>query len=127
MRRRCIDWWIAYGAVWGSASSSPRWRFKRSGQLYLGLALAVWVVLLAMWVRLPRTALGATITLVLISDIVTVSWFPFLKNFSSLESITYLSDSLTVSPFEITLVWALGVHGVPEHRVHGATLRVRPV
>ncbi len=82
--------------------------FQRSGQLYLGLGLAVWVVLLAMWVRLPRTALGVTITWRLIADIVTVSWFPFLKNFSSLESITYLSDSLTVSPFELTLVWALG-------------------
>ena len=108
LRRQRVDWWIAYGTVWGVGLFVAAVGFQRSGQPYLGLCLAVWVVLLAMWVRLPRTALGATIAFILVSDIVTVSWFPFLKNFSSLESIAYLSDSLTVSPFEITLVWALG-------------------
>ena len=43
----------------------------------------------------------------MISDLATVSWFPALKNLSSTESTMFLSNSLTVSPFEITLIWAL--------------------
>lgn len=106
-RRQRLDWWIAYTVVVGLGLLIGAISFHRSGQLYIGLCLALWVALLALWTRLPRTALGVTIAVVLISDIVTVAWFPFLKNFSSRESITYLSDSFTVSPFEITILWAL--------------------
>jgi hypothetical protein len=107
--RHRIDWWVAYCAVWGVGLVVTAIAFKRSGQLYLGISVALWVALLALWVKLPRVALGATIFLVTLADLVTVSWFPALKNLSSRESIMFLSNSLTVSPFEITLVWALGV------------------
>ena len=105
--RNRISWWIAYGSVCGVGLMVAAVAFKRSGQLYLGLGLALWVFLLAVWTRLPRTALSATVFLVMISDLTTVSWFPALKNLSSTESIMFLSNSLTVSPFEITLIWAL--------------------
>ena len=103
-----MDWWVAYGGVWCVGLLVTAAGFQRSGQLYLGIAIALWAVLLACWVWLPRTALGFTMAIILISDLVTVSWFPFLKNLSSRESIAFISDALTVSPFELTLLWALG-------------------
>jgi hypothetical protein len=106
-----MTWWIAYLLVCGVGLLIGLVGFKRSGQLYLGLSLALLTVLLAAWVRFPRTALAATIGLTLISDLVTVSWFPYLKNFSSFESITYLSDGASISPFELTLIWAVAVTG----------------
>ena len=107
--RHRIAWWIAYGAVCGVGLLVATVAFKRSSQLYLGIGFALWFSLLAVWTRLPRAALGATVFLVMISDLATVSWFPALKNLSSTESIMFFSNSLTVSPFEITLMWALAV------------------
>ena len=74
---------------------------------FLPAGLAMLLVLVLLWVSFPRVALGGTITLALIGDIVTVGWFPFTKNLSSSESILYVSDSIPISPFEISLVVAL--------------------
>ena len=51
--RNRISWWIAYGSVCGVGLMVAAVAFKRSGQLYLGLGLALWVFLLAVWTRLP--------------------------------------------------------------------------
>lgn len=82
---------------------------RRSYQLYFALAWGCFVVLLAMWTRFPRVALATTLALTLVADEFTISWFPFNKNLSSIESIMYLSDGLSLSPLEITVVWALAL------------------
>ena len=83
--------------------------------------------LLAAWVRFPRTALAATLALTLVSDIVTVWWFPFAKNLSSWESIMYLSNGVSVSPLEITVVWALAVTSYRNLASTGRILRKTPL
>ena len=104
-----LAWWVAYGAVCSIGLVIAGLSYQRSAQLYLGLCLTLWAILLAMWVRFPRVALGTTIAITLISDLVTVSWFPFLKNLSSYESIAYVSDAIVLTPMELTLIWALTV------------------
>jgi O-antigen ligase len=122
-----LDWWISYMLVLGLGLVVGFVGFHRSSQMYLGFALACWVALLAMWVRLPRAALAVTITLVLVPDLVTVSWFPFLKNFSSQESIAFLSNSLTITPFELTLVWALAFTAYRNLSTIGRPFRSEPL
>jgi O-antigen ligase len=52
----------------------------------------------------PRIGVYAIVSLTLIGDIVTTSWWPFTKNLSSRESILYLTDSVSVNPLEILLL-----------------------
>jgi O-antigen ligase len=52
----------------------------------------------------PRIGVYAIVSLTLIGDIVTTSWWPFTKNLSSKESILYLTDSVSVNPLEILLL-----------------------
>jgi hypothetical protein len=82
---------------------------RRLYQPYFALAWGCFVVLLAAWLRFPRAALAATLMLTLIADTITVAWFPFNKNLSSWESIMYLSNGVSLSPLEITVMWGLGV------------------
>ena len=53
--------------------------------------------------------MGATLALTLTGDLVTVWWFPFAKNLSSWESIMYLTDGVSLSPLEISMIWGLCV------------------
>ena len=64
-------------------------------------------IVIALWPKFPRTALGATLFLALLGDIKTISWFPFAKNFSSRESIMYLHDSASFSPLELSFAAGL--------------------
>jgi hypothetical protein len=52
----------------------------------------------------PRIGVYAIVSLTLVGDIVTTSWWPFTKNLSSRESILYLTDSVSVNPLEILLL-----------------------
>ncbi len=119
--------WVAYASVLMVGLMVAAVGYKRSYQPYIGVAIAFFVVLLACWVKFPRLALAGTIAFTLISDIVTVSWFPFTKNLSSPESITFLTDSLSLSPFELTVIWALIVTGFRNHEAGGRPFRSTPL
>ena len=108
-RRNRIVWWLVYLTVIMTGLAIAVAAYRRSYQPYFGLAWGCFAFLLAAWIRFPRTALAATLAFTLVGDIVTVSWFPFAKNLSSWESIMYLSNRVSISPLEITLVWALAV------------------
>lgn len=106
-RQQEIRWWLTCAAVLGVATMVAGLGYLRIAQVYLGFSVAVLFTVLALWWTAPKVALGTTIVLTLVGDLVTVSWFPFNKNLSSRESIMYLADGLIVSPLEITLVWAV--------------------
>ncbi len=88
---------------------------RRITEPFLGLSLAVLVVILISWLVRPRATLYVTIFLTAVSDIATVSWFPFVKNFSSRESISFIADSLTISPLDVSLVVGFGVTAIDQY------------
>jgi len=52
----------------------------------------------------PRYGIYLTVFFVLVGDAVMMTWYPFGKNFSSIESLFYLHNSLIISPLESYLV-----------------------
>ena len=106
-RRERRVWWVTYGSTMLFGLCVAAVAYKRSQQLYFGVGFLAVLLLLAAWTRFPRAALGVTVAASLVGDIITVSWFPFNKNLSSRESILYLSDAVSFSPLELSLVAGL--------------------
>jgi O-antigen ligase len=102
-------WWSAYLLVVGSGVLIAALARRRLTEPFLGLSLAVIMLILLGWLIRPRATLYVTLFLTAISDVVTVWWFPFAKNLSSRESISFVADSLTISPLEITLYLGVAV------------------
>ena len=102
-------WWAGYVLVVGSGVLIAALARRRLTEPFLGLSLAVIMLILLGWLIRPRATLYATLFLTAISDLVTVWWFPFAKNLSSRESISFVADALTISPLEITLYLGLVV------------------
>ncbi len=63
----------------------------------------------ALIVYQPRYGVYLIVFLALVGDGFLSIWYPFNKNFSSRESLMYLSDSLIISPMECYLVLTLAV------------------
>lgn len=55
----------------------------------------------------PRYGLYLILLAALVGDAMLLPWYPFVKNFSSPESLLYLHDSLIFSPLEFSLVLVL--------------------
>lgn len=96
-------WWPAYLVVVGGGLAVAAVSRRRLTEPWLGLSLALVLLLMLGWAVRPRASLTATLFLAAISDQVTVAWFPFTKNLSSRESISYLADAVTISPIDIVL------------------------
>ena len=120
-RRERRVWWFMYGSTMLFGLCVAAVAYKRSQQLYFGVGLMAILLLLGAWVRFPRSALGVTIATALVGDIITVFWFPFNKNLSSRESILYLSDAVSLSPLELSLVVGLVTTA---YRTYAATRRL---
>lgn len=96
-------WWFGYLAIVGGGLLIAAVARRRVTEPFLGVSLALILLLLTGWLVRPRVTLYATLFLTAVSDIVTVWWFPFVKNLSSRESISFVADALTISPLEISL------------------------
>jgi hypothetical protein len=72
-------------------------------------ALAIMLILLTMfaWAVKPIVGLCATVYFALVSDGVTMPWYPFTKGLSAKESILFISNSLILSPMELVLIFAV--------------------
>jgi len=97
-------WWTGYSVIVGGGLLVAAIARRRVTEPYLGLSLALLLLLLLGWLLQPRAALYATLFLTAVSDQVTVWWFPFAKNLSSRESISYVHDGLPLTPIELMLV-----------------------
>lgn len=102
-------WWLGYAFIVGAGLMITAFARRRFTEPFLGVSLAVIMVIIVGWAIWPRVALYITIFLTAVSDQVTVSWFPFVKNLSSRESISFLADGATISPLEITLYLGFAV------------------
>jgi hypothetical protein len=112
VRQTRIDrliWLGAYFAVLGTGLVVALYAYRRPFQVYVGLAIAVLIVVVSGWFFRPRATLYATVFLALVGDSVTVAWFPFNKNMSSFESILYISDGMVIRPVEIVLLAGVAI------------------
>jgi hypothetical protein len=126
-RRNQIRSLLVYFAVLLNSLLLAAFAYGRSNQPFFGVAWACFALLLAAWVWFPRSALAASIALVLTGDLVTVAWFPAAKNLSSYESIMYLSDGVSFSPLEISLGWALAVTAYRNFASSGRPFKSAPL
>ena len=92
------NWWLGYGVVITGGLAAAYIARRQVTEPWVGLSLVMILLLLLGWIVHPRATLTATLFLTAISDLSTVSWFPFLKNLSSRESISFVADSLSISP-----------------------------
>jgi hypothetical protein len=76
----------------------PGWHFVAWLMYFLGIALILYQ---------PRFGVYLIVGLALAGDAFLTPWFPFTKNFSSWESILFLSNELIFSPLETYLVVTL--------------------
>ncbi len=68
---------------------------------------ALYALALAAIIYEPRYGIYLIIFLSLYGDILIAPWYPFNKNFSSMESLFFVNKSLIFSPLEVTLVVTL--------------------
>ncbi|MDJ0770833.1 MAG: O-antigen ligase family protein [Ilumatobacter sp.] len=120
-------WWLVYVVMVGGGLMIAAFARSRITEPFLGLSLAVLVVLVMSWTYRPRATLYITVFLTAISDIATVSWFPFVKNLSSRESISYVADALTISPLDITLIVGFAVTTVTHYARTGRLVDPSPL
>jgi hypothetical protein len=108
-RPDALFWWLGYASVMGVAMMIAAVARRRLGEPYLGLSLAAIAVVVTFWLVRPRAALYIAIAATTTSDLVTVSWFPFVKNLSSRESISFVADAATISPLDLVLVSGVAI------------------
>lgn len=123
-------WWTIYvtGLACGLAIAAVARR--QIFEPYLGVSLGLIALLLLGWLLGPRPTLYAMLTLTAISDLVTVSWFPFAKNLSSRESIAFVADAATLSPLDAMIAAGALTSVIRQYAWHRrliAPSRVTPV
>jgi O-antigen ligase len=99
-------WRFAYLAmlILGAMLTLVAWR-RAPG--WISVAAAMLLIVLGAWAVHPLVALHLTVFFVLVGDSVTATWYPMSKNFSSRESILFVTDRLTFSPLDLTLGFAM--------------------
>lgn len=102
-RRAETIWRLWFGGLLG-ISSLLGLSMIRTGP---NLSLFGWCVYLSGVILIlyrPRYGVYLTMGLGMAADVVLVYWFPFIKNFSSEESLLFISNAVIVSPLETYLV-----------------------
>ncbi len=110
---------LPYSVLAQQRNDNRRWRLLYAQVLVVALTIGVlaWgtapapfsIALLALLIYctaivvLPILGVYGAVFLTMVGDTVTVPWYPFTKNLSSVESILFISDGLTMSPFELTI------------------------
>lgn len=97
-------WWLGYLMVVGGGLLIAALARRQVNEPYLAMTLGLLVLLLIGWLLRPRATLYTTLVLTAVADQVTVWWFPFVKNLSARESITFVADAATISPIDLALV-----------------------
>jgi len=101
--------------------------FTSVGAPASGIALVVLIgCIVAASIR-PINGLYAIVFLGLVGDAVITPWFPFVKNFSSAESLLYISNELSLSPLEILVAMTLVFWLIELKITPGRTMVRRPL
>ena len=101
-RQRNVGWWMVYllllviGGVIAIVGSRTAPQLSALAFLLLFLS----IVATALW---PIVGLFTIVFFSLVSDAVTIPWYPFVSTFSSRESILFVARGLTVTPLDVIL------------------------
>jgi hypothetical protein len=120
-------WWIAYLVVVTGGLLIAAFARRRVTEPYLAMTLGLLLLLLTGWLIRPRATLYITLLLTAVADQVTVWWFPFVKNLSSRESITYVADAATTSPLDLALFSGAAVSVLRRYANTGRPLARTPL
>lgn len=77
-----------------------RLMFSEKGADPSALAWTIFLVGVAAAFFRPRYGVYLILFLTLVGDSAMMGWYPFFKNFSSIESLLYVNDQLIISPLE---------------------------
>jgi hypothetical protein len=101
-RRLARNWWLSYTCVLGLTFFVAAFAFLTAPRP-LSLASAMLLLLVVVAVARPAVGLWLLTFFAVAGDWITVKWYPFTQGMSSARSVLFVSDSLTVSPFEVVL------------------------
>jgi hypothetical protein len=118
-RRATISWWLLFLALIG-ITGMVGLAMLRSGPTPAILGWFCYLAGLGLILYQPRYGVYMIVGLTLVGDAALNYWYPFVKNFSSAESLLYLNGSLIISPAEtyiaLTLLSWLG-RGVIQRKI----------
>src|SRR5262245_59870361 len=99
-RQSATSWWLAYGLCIFVTLVVAAIAVATTAQPF---SLALVIVVLGAIVALVRPVAGVYLVALfaMVGDIVASNWYPFTWNFSSRESILYISDGITMSPLDL--------------------------
>lgn len=104
-RRAQMSWWLWFVGLLGVTGLIGLSMLRRGPDpAWIG-----WFCYLAGIVAIlycPRWGVYLIVGLTLVGDAALLPWYPFVKNFSSAESLLYLNDAFIVSPAETYMILA---------------------
>jgi len=97
-----FTWLVWMAALLGVSALLALVMFYRGPGGYF-LAWLMYFLGIALILYQPRYGIYLILGLTLVGDVVLTPWFPFVKNFSSRESVLFLNDALIFNPLETYL------------------------
>lgn len=104
--RASLVWWAWFACFMGLSALSGL-LMMRGGPNPSTIAWLVYLAGLVAIIYKPRYGIYLSIFFGLLGDFKLIPWFPFVKNFSSHESLLFLSNAVIISPLESYLVVTL--------------------
>jgi hypothetical protein len=102
-RRETITWWLLFLGLLGVTGMFGV-SMLRSGPHPAMLVWFCYLTGIGLIFYQPRYGVYLTLGLSLFGDMSLATWYPFVKNFSSAESLLYVNDALIFSPAETFIV-----------------------
>ena len=115
-------WWRLYGQVMFVTLVLAAFAYKWAPHPAPATIAVYFVLMVSILVR-PVTGLYVITFLTLVGDNVVAAWYPFANNFSSRQSISFVSDSLVITPIEVMLVVTILAWLLHMYRAHHWTFR----
>ncbi|MBX0328824.1 O-antigen ligase family protein [Oscillochloris sp. ZM17-4] len=106
MRRSQIAWWLLFLGLLG-LSGVVGFLMNSNGPSWSVIAWIIYFVGIVAIFYNPRYGVYMILGFTLMGDQVMLYWYPFTKNFSSAESIMFLSRAVNLSPLESYMVFTL--------------------
>ncbi len=106
VKKSRLIWLLLFGAILSASLVLSLFLLKIGPDISV-LGWVLYVSGIAAIIYRPRWGIYLVLFFALTGDGILVPWYPFIKNFSSAESIFYLNDSLIFSPLETYLALTL--------------------
>lgn len=106
MRRAQMTWWFMFLGLLG-ISAMVGLLMNLKGASWSVIAWIIYSLGVVSIFYNPRYGVYLILGLALMGDQVMLSWYPFIKNFSSAESLMFLNSAVNLSPLESYMAFTL--------------------